>query len=205
LEKDINYNLVFESSLIMGTEYFIYINSIIVILGIIFIMIVKKNMYLKDKTSSVRIKSMIVALFFIIFNSMSIYGYVEFHNQIEYVKNVINKKKYIVIEGEIKNLKAMPTSGHTTEDFDIGDVHFKISFTGNSPDDKTLFYTMTKYRDGPIQKNGQKVKIYYIEEAQKKLCIPFLPRCLEFNGTNEIIKMWKIENFEDRTLNLKKI
>jgi len=51
---------------------------------------------------------------------------------------------------------------------------------------------MTKYYGSPIQKNGQKVKIYYIKLKPEKLCIPLLPRCIEFGDkeVNKIIKMW---------------
>lgn len=40
--------------------------------------------------------------------------------------------------------------------------------------------------------NGQRVKIYYIEDELPKVWIPFTNRCIIFdeNKKNKIIKMW---------------
>lgn len=108
------------------------------------------------------------------------------------VSSAFKNRTYKQVEGNIKNLYAMQTSGHETEKFDVNGVHFEIVYTGDYPNTKTLFYTLTKNRDGPIQKNGQRVKIYYIEDELTTICIPFTGRCITFNENqkNQIIKMW---------------
>jgi len=108
------------------------------------------------------------------------------------VAKIIEKGDFFVAEGKITNFHEMPISGHDTEKFNIGGTHFEISYTGNYSNKKTLFYTSTKNRNGPITHDGQKVKIHYIKIGAFDLCLPFVSHCLEFNKAteNKIIKMW---------------
>ncbi len=97
---------------------------------------------------------------------------------------------YKIVEGEVSNLKPMPKNGHIREEFSVKNIHFStISLKDNK---YTMFFNMTKYYGSPIQKNGQKVKIYYLESKPEKLCFPLLPRCIEFGDetVNKIIKLW---------------
>ena len=110
----------------------------------------------------------------------------------ETIQNRLDKGNYFISEGKIKNFHAMPISGHDSERFDVNGTHFEIEYTGDYPNSETLFYTLTKNRNGPIQRNGQRVKIYYIEDDLTNICIPFTGRCITFNENkkNKIIKMW---------------
>lgn len=128
----------------------------------------------------------------ITFMTMSGYGIFESYTHKQLVRDAFINKSFKCVEGNIENLHIMPKNGHDSERFDINGIHFEIGYTGDYPNAKTLFYTLTKNRNGPIQKNGQKVKIYYIEDDLPKLCIPFTDRCIIFNENqkNKIIKMW---------------
>ena len=108
------------------------------------------------------------------------------------VKLAFKNKSYKVVEGLIEGFHAMHKSGHESEYFDVNGTYFAIVYSGDYPDEKTLFYTLTKNRNGPITKNGQRVKIYYIQEELPTFCIPFLEECIVFNEgrENKIIKMW---------------
>jgi len=108
------------------------------------------------------------------------------------IKNILDNNNFLIVSGKIKNFHAMPKNGHDAERFDVNGTHFEIEYTGDYPNAKTLFYTLTKNRKGPIQKNGQRVKIHYIEDELPNICIPFTGRCIIFNENkkNKIIKMW---------------
>ena len=114
-------------------------------------------------------------ILFIVFHLFSIVNFYITKNKI--VKALKNNT-YSITEGYIKNFHAMPKGGHDIERFDINGTHFELLYSGNYPGTKTLFYTLTKNRNGPIHGNGDKVKIYYISD----------------NGENKIIKMWIQKN-----------
>ena len=90
------------------------------------------------------------------------------------IQNIISSNTFFTIEGEIKELHIMPKSGHDKESFKINNEYFEISYTGNYPKKRTIYYTLTKNRNGPIKYNGQKVRIDYIK----------------IDGKNKIITMW---------------
>jgi len=113
----------------------------------------------------------IFAGIFLLMTSYSIYGKFKLSQKVEYA---FNHKSYMVTEGMVDKLDPMPKGGHKIESFEVDGVLFKLSYTGNYPTEKTLVYTLTKNRNGPIQQNGQYVKVYYISH----------------NGNNEIIEMW---------------
>lgn len=162
-----NYNLVFLS--FYDTTYTMYFGLLVLIVGTIYLII---NFHKVEKeVIKIYYKVFLVFLFMLLYSA---YHNMEIRDK---VKTTIKTKTYKTIKGKIKNFYAMPKVGHDTERFDVNNVHFKILYTGNNPDDKTLFYTLTKNRNGPIQRNGQKVKIHYIT----------------INGENEIIKMWVYE------------
>jgi len=79
------------------------------------------------------------------------------------VEQSIKNETYSIVEGSIENYHEMPLNGHDTERFRVKNVNFSIRYTGTNINEKTLFYEYTKNRGGPIVKNGQKVKIHYIE------------------------------------------
>jgi hypothetical protein len=115
--------------------------------------------------------SSIVIIFFI---TLSLYGVYEKNKLSNFIEDSMKFKKYDVVEGKIKKFHIMPKSGHDYESFEVNNKYFEIVYTGNYPDVKTLYYTLTKNRKGPIKYNGQQVKIYY----------------LRIDGKNKIIKMW---------------
>jgi len=127
-----------------------------------------------------------------IFLLMTSYGMYDKYSYIKQIRKVMHNQSYSIVDGRINNLVVMPKGGHALETFIVNDILFEISYTGDYPKAKTLFYTLTKNRNGPIQKNGQRVKIYYIEEELPKICIPFTDKCIIFNENkkNKIIKMW---------------
>ena len=123
--------------------------------------------------TNIKAKNYII-VFVSIFLLMTSYGIYEKYNNINKIRDSINNQSYSIVDGEIDNLVIMPKGGHALESFTVNDILFKISYTGNYPESKTLYYTLTKNRNGPIHRNGQKVKIYYIP----------------VNRDNKIIKMW---------------
>lgn len=141
--------------------------------------------------ASIKAKNYII-VFVSTFILMTSYGMYEKYSYINKIRDSINNQSYSIVDGEVDNLVIMPKGGHALESFTINDVLFEISYTGNYPESKTLYYTLTKNRNGPIQRNGQKVKIYYIEDELTSVCIPFTDRCIIFNKNqkNKIIKMW---------------
>lgn len=94
-------------------------------------------------------------------------------------RDIIADKTYKTVEGKIENLSTMHRSGHGTESFNVKGVHFEFEYTGSEPGDSSLFYGYTKNLGGPIQRNGQKVKIHYIPDMIPK---------------NAIVKMWIEDN-----------
>jgi len=133
-----------------------------------------------------------ITVFVSMFLLMTSYGMYEKYSYINKIRDTINNQSYSIVDGKIDNLVIMPKGGHALESFMVNDILFEISYTGDYPKVKTLFYTLTKNRNGPIQKNGQRVKIYYIEDELPKVCIPFTDKCIIFNENkkNRIIKMW---------------
>ena len=115
-----------------------------------------------------------IFILFFIFMGMITYGIYEEFKISEKVEYAFKHKTYLVAEGIVDKLDPMPKSGHKVESFEVNNVLFEILYTGNYPGEETLLYTLTKNRNGPIQRNGQHVKIYYIPH----------------DGTNKIIKMW---------------
>ncbi|MHC3994176.1 hypothetical protein ACXWTF_05060 [Thiomicrolovo sp. ZZH C-3] len=102
---------------------------------------------------------------------VGIYGKYSDNHQVE---QSIKNETYSIVEGHVENYHEMPLNGHDTERFRVKDVNFSIRYTGTNINEKTLFYEYTKNRGGPIVKNGQKVKIHYIEN----------------HWENKIIKLW---------------
>jgi len=139
------------------------------LVGIFFTLIVYYTLY-KTRPDA---KKYIFIMFFI-FISIMTYGSYERFKISEKVEYAFKHKTYLVVEGIVDKLDPMPKGGHKVESFEVNNVLFEILYTGNYPGEKTLLYTLTKNRNGPIQRNGQHVKIYYIPH----------------DGTNEIIKMW---------------
>ena len=156
---------------------------------IFFIIPILIGMYLLR--DNIKTKNYIIILIGI-FLLMTSYGMYDKYSYIKQIRKVMHNQSYSIVDGRINNLVVMPKGGHALETFIVNDILFEISYTGDYPKAKTLFYTLTKNRNGPIQKNGQRVKIYYIEEELPKICIPFTDKCIIFNENkkNKIIKMW---------------
>jgi hypothetical protein len=79
------------------------------------------------------------------------------------VKNAFNNNTFSIAKGAIEKFYPMNKLGHENESFIVDGVLFIIHYTGNTPNQKTLFYTMTKNIHGPIKRNNQQVIIYYIK------------------------------------------
>ena len=119
---------------------------------------------------------------------MTLSGIYDRYTNNKFVKDTFKNKTYLVAEGEIENFHLMLKRIK----FDVNKIHFEVMYAGREPE-KELVYTMTrKNKNGAIKRNGQKVKIYYIEDELATLCIPFVDRCIDFNEgeENKIIKMW---------------
>jgi hypothetical protein len=155
---NMNYKLVYESSYDINYIYLV-VGSILLLSAIYFFKKIDNKLF------------RISAFFIIFFIALSLYS--EYNNKIK-IDEIMKLTTYKVIEGKVENLKTMPLSGHKPESFKVKDIYFEILYTGDYPKDKTIYYTLTKNRNGPIQFNGQEVKIYYVT----------------INGENKIIKMW---------------
>lgn len=72
-------------------------------------------------------------------------------------KKILENKEYKIVEGEIENFNPMPHSGHAMESFTVKDVYFEYS-------DYVIQYgfNQTASHGGPIQRNGQWVRLSYI-------------------------------------------
>ena len=177
------YKLVFESN--MNLSYFDLENIIGIILSVFIFLILWR--FQKQKKFK-----FFLFLSLVVFAIIQLFGIVKFYTTQKEIIKALKNKTYSTTEGYIKNFHAMPKSGHDAESFNVNGIHFEILYTGNFPNAKTQFYTLTKNRNGPIKKNGQKVKIYYIKDSLPKICIPFTKKCIIFNKNqeNKIIKMW---------------
>ncbi|PLY06730.1 MAG: hypothetical protein C0625_08080 [Arcobacter sp.] len=89
------------------------------------------------------------------------------------VKNAFRNITFLTAKGVIEKFHPMNKLGHEYESFIVDGKLFKISYTGNNHNKKTLFYTMTKNRNGPIKKNGQEVIIHYIKVFNNNKIIKF--------------------------------
>jgi hypothetical protein len=158
------YTLVFESQVDLLTPS----------LSFMFILLVTIFLYNNIVTLNNTVQNRIIKIVYKVFSLaiLSIFALNIYDNY--KVKQVFKYSSYQVEEGKIYNFKPMPKSGHGQESFEVNGKYFSIGYTGNYPKTKTLFYTLTKNRNGPIKKNGQKVKIFYIDIL----------------GKNKIIKMW---------------
>ena len=154
-----------------------YISSFI--LGIILIAIYIINAH---KTIKIFLSILILAGLFGKYRDYKVWGKAQ---------NDVKMKSYLVIEGKIEKFNPMHKSGHGVEEFDINGTHFEIGYTGDYPKTKTMFYTLTKNRNGPIYKNGQEVKVHYVHD-NSEWCTLFFSKCGEINNGNEnkIVKLW---------------
>ena len=159
------YKLVFESNL--DLSYFNTVN----IIGIVFSILVFLVLWQYHKYKKIK-KFMFILL--VIFIIVHIDGIIDFYQTKKKISDAFKNKSFNIVEGYVENFHAMSKGGHDIEKFDVNGTHFEILYTGNYSGTKTLFYTLTKNRNGYIQNNGDKVKIYYITD----------------NGKNKIIKMW---------------
>ncbi len=156
-----------------------------ILISIYYIIYGRKNL---TKLENFRFYTFFIPIFLIL--GLLITSLVTYKSTIEYneVTSTLEKESYKIVEGVIQDFTPMPYSGHKTESFNVNNVHFEYSdYMG-----KEYFFNHTKSHNGPIQSNDQEVKIYYIDKPKvKEVCIPILPRCLEFNSTgNKIIKLW---------------
>ena len=88
------------------------------------------------------------------------------------IQNIIEKREYQSIEGEVKNLHIVRKVSHEPNTFDIDAFHFEIySFRESFLLSKVLFYPNRKEK---MLQNGQSVRIHYIT----------------LDDENKIIKMW---------------
>jgi len=161
------YIMVFESTIKVGTS----LASCVIVLLVMSLLALKyANFFSKDIKGQIKFAAAILLLIL----GMTFYGaYIRCQENIA-TKNAVESKKFYICKGKIENFHAMPKWGHDREYFDVNGTHFEILYTGDYPNSKTLFYTLTKHRNGPIQRNGQKVKIHYIT----------------IDGQNKIIKLW---------------
>ena len=147
----------------------------------------KKNILIKTRSDYFFTKFFIPIFLFL---GIFISAFMAYSKTISYLelKNTLKNKTYKVVEGVIHNFQPMPYSGHQNESFEVNGIRFEYSnYTGNN-----YFFKNTKSHNGPIKEEGQKVKIYYLEQSPvKKICIPILPECIEFNTSgNKIIKLY---------------
>jgi len=157
-----NYELVYKSSLYDISILFISIVIVILCILSYFTFIIKKR------------REKIISFFMTVLIFSFLYGEIEKKRISCNIQNIISSNTFFTIEGEIKELHIMPKSGHDKESFKINNEYFEISYTGNYPKKRTIYYTLTKNRNGPIKYNGQKVRIDYIK----------------IDGKNKIITMW---------------
>jgi hypothetical protein len=157
-----NYELVYKSSLYDISILFISIVIVILCILSYFTFIIKKR------------REKIISFFMTVLIFSFLYGEIEKKRISRNIQNIISSNTFFTIEGEIKELHIMPKSGHDKESFKINNEYFEISYTGNYPKKRTIYYTLTKNRNGPIKYDGQKVRIDYIK----------------IDGKNKIIAMW---------------
>jgi hypothetical protein len=177
-----------------------YIYVVLLLLSILSLIFIKLSYkyYLKmeiifqkdDKKDYMPKKEFKLAIIFlIIFFSMPTYGFFERKFDINKVVKLLEENQVRVIEGKINNFHEMPLEGHDKESFKVKGITFEITYSGNYPSTKTLYFTLTKNRSGPIKENGQVVKIYYVKDIER-ICIPFTDSCLIFEESNKIIKLF---------------
>jgi len=158
--------LVFESSIDISDTIYSILNLILPLF--IFLILKIKLRHYKDS----RIKLLnFIFIFFLLGVSVAVFKEV---TEYYYCYKAIKNNSYKIVRGKISNFDPMFKDGHKLEKFTVKNIDFYISYTGNYPDKKTLFYTLTKTHNGPIQHNGQYVIIYYIS----------------IFGDNKIIKMF---------------
>lgn len=160
--------LVFESAIVEFNILLILLTSLI-LLGLIIYGI--KNF---EKLNLLQKVGMLILLFFIF---LELSGHLIKVFQSNHIQKIISSSNYKVIEGEIEAFYRMPNE-HRLEHFKVKEQYFEILYTGSEPNNQSLYYTFSKYGNGSIRSDGQKVKIYYIVE----------------DGKNKIIKLWIEDN-----------
>ena len=80
------------------------------------------------------------------------------------LKEVIENKNILIVQGEIDNFSQTPESGHIFESFTVNGIKFKYS-------DYIVIdgFHQTYRNNGPIKQNGQQVRISYIERDNENL------------------------------------
>jgi competence protein ComGC len=82
------------------------------------------------------------------------------------LKEIIQEEKYKVIEGEVEDFSIREESGHIFESFKLNDVTFEYSdYIINEG------FHQTSKNNGPIYKNGQRIKISYITKDNQNLIL----------------------------------
>jgi len=135
---------------------------------------------------------------FIFFIICSFFYYQGLESQIELSKDIhsaLKNKTHKVVYGQIENFKPMHPSGHGYDTFDVKGISFSSSHEDYKND--AFFFNMVKVHGSPIKRNGQKVKIFYLPPKINKVCLPFIPECLNFKDNRGIIKLW-VENTNNK-------
>lgn len=157
-----DYTLVYKSNIYEMNMVFVSLIIVVLCVLLYFTLLMQRR------------REKIIAFVIVVFIFSLLYGEVEKKIISNNIQNIISLNTFFTLGGEVKELHIMPKSGHDKESFKINNEYFEMSYTGNYPKKKTLYYTLTKNRNGPIRYNGQKIKVYYIK----------------IYGENKIIQMW---------------
>ena len=134
-------------------------NVFILIMGIVVIYVAffdPEQRFGKSKIPF-RIFAGVVGPLFIIAGIVVLYGGVK---QAYLYKDLLDSDKVYEVEGLVENYHCPPSTGHDSEHFDINGVHFEYSYfeTRNG-------YHKPASNGGVITKNGQHLRIKYVEET----------------------------------------
>ena len=173
-----DYTLVFES-IIPNINYPILSLNILVAVLMLFFLLTWKS----DEKFNRIIRNIVI---FIVL--LTLHDFYSSTKTCLYVKNSLDTKTYKILTGEVEDFNPSKFGGPKVESFTIkGQLFRYMNF-----DELCPFFHQTKKGGGPIQGNGQKVKIHYMRIEQPKLCIPGISQCIEFNkgDENKILKLY---------------
>jgi hypothetical protein len=144
-------------------DYFklsIFIPIIMLIGGIVFFRHIRK-----DAMGIEHIIKYIITPIYIAIMSFVLIGFI-FQYSIDYFQIVkpYLEKKYLIVEGNIKDFIPMPEGGHVNESFNVNNIHFEYSSYSS-----TAGFKKVALSGGPLKQNGQYVRIGYI--ARKGIAV----------------------------------
>lgn len=145
----------------------------------IFISLLLARAYYKIHQTVFNIKTIFALIMFTFAFFWSTVVYISENHSKRFVKNIIATKKLKNVEGAVTHFDPMPFGGHKEESFSVNNVHFKYS-------DFLVIqgFHNTKSHGGPINGNGDSVRISYYTKNNDNYIVKLEIKKLPTNDSN---------------------